>query len=596
MAITDLLSVSRLGIFASQGMLQTISHNISNVNTPGFSRQSSALEAVPGAGSSSGGAGVHIAEVTRQYDRLVDRRLEFGTGELGRLQSRDRFLTLIEETFNDMDGDGFSQRLDAFYAAADNLADNPTNPVGREDLVARADTLAGFIQRMHNGLSELTLPVDQEINVMVADINNRLENLQEINSTIVRNNVTNPALDLIDQRRTMILELGDLIDISTLEMPQNGLQISTSGGQELLANSNFSVTIDRSPTVTETGFLGLSIDGRDLDISKVKGGQLKGLVEVRDEIIHGDDGFLTRLDVIADEIRFQVNRVQSQSVSQRMYTTQTGAFDLGSDLANVGGMAAMQTDITQEDYLRSPVDVNRVVAGTIIFAGGVNADNLTTMPPSDTDPSDTVEINPGMSIEEVRQAIDDSVAVNATIVDNRLVVSAATPEGVYGVVSDSSGVLAALGIGALFGGTGARNMAVNQEIMDDSRLLGIGRINVDNIAAPTQVSFDDGNNEGALALGVLRTSQVNLFNQDSTLIGHYATTAGILGSVINQNTDALTAQRSSQDFISQVRESISGVSLEEELTDLVRFQRAFQASSKMINVADELMQTIIGMV
>ncbi|MBF0447595.1 MAG: flagellar hook-associated protein FlgK [Magnetococcales bacterium] len=591
MGLTSLLNVSKQGLYVSQGSLQTISHNISNVNTPGYSRQSAELHSASGDLNNPVGGGVTISDITRQYDALVQRREELGTAEVGRLQTRDRFLNMIEDVFNDLDGDGLSQRLDAFYTAADNMTDNPTNTVGRKELVAEADALARYMQDMNRSLTELTMPIDQEINVVLADINVRLQALQRINDTIVANDSSHPALDLKDQRRQMILELGEIIDIRTIEMPNDGVQVVTSAGQELLVGDSFAASFSRSATADENGFLGIKIGDREFATGdRLKGGNLKGLIEIRDNIVYGEQGFLTRLEKIADEIRFQVNKVHAQSVSQNLFTSQTGIFELGSDLD--GAVSTLVTDENSADYQDTPVDVSRIVNnGTIVFASGVDTDNLDTV--------STVTINTSMSLRQIKDEINNSGAVNAFIItdgDKQYLKIEAEAGNVYGVVSDSSNVLAALGVGAIFSGTGAKDMAVGADLLADSKLLGIGRLNSDDSTDPMTVTFDDGHSGGAIELGNLRKANFSIDGDTTTLTGHYARLVGELGSLIRQDGESLIAQESAQQFISDLQESISGVSLEEELTDLIRFQRAFQASSKMVGVADELMQTIISMV
>ncbi|HIJ84619.1 MAG TPA: flagellar hook-associated protein FlgK, partial [Magnetococcales bacterium] len=267
MSINNLLNISKQGIFVSQGSLQTVSHNVSNVNTPGYSRQVVQQESSAGNKQDSGGAGVKLGDITRNFDQLVDRRMELGTGELGRLETRSHYLSMVEDVFNDMDGEGFSHRLEAFFSAADALADNPTNPVGREELVVEADALARTIQKMHQSLTEMTMPVDKEINVVMQDINTRLRAIQDVNRTIVANENSHPALDLKDQRRQMVLELGELIDIQTLPMEQDGLRVMTSRGQEILADPVFAATLERSPKSDENGFLGIEINKREFGAS-----------------------------------------------------------------------------------------------------------------------------------------------------------------------------------------------------------------------------------------------------------------------------------------------------------------------------------------
>jgi flagellar hook-associated protein 1 len=590
MGLTSLLNVSKQGLFASQGNLQTISHNIANVNTPGYSRQTVSLESTPGDLGNPVGNGVRIAEVTRQYDQLVQRREELGISEVGRLETRDRFLTMIEDVFNDLDGDGLSQRMDAFYTAADNLADNPTNTVGREELVAQAEALSSYMHDMDKSLSELALPVDQEISLVLDDVNVRLQALRDINATIVANDQAHPALDLKDQRRQMILELGEIIDIRTFAMPQDGVQIVTSQGQELLVDTVYAAEFTRSSSMDENGFMGIEVGGREFGTNdRIKGGNLKGLLEIRDEVLNGEDGYITRLEAIADEIRFQVNSIHTQSVNQSMYTSQTGIFELGSDLDTA--ITNLVTDSSSDSYQNAPVDLSRVVTGSITFASGTTTDDLSTI--------STVGITANMSLREIKEAIDNSGSVSASIIadgDEQYLKIEANSGEVFGVASDTSNVLAALGVGAIFSGTGAGDMAVNADLAEDSKLLGIGQLNVDDSTNPVTITFDDGHSGGVLALGALRKSEFSIAGDSTTMTGHYARLVGELGSLIRQDKESLLAQTSAQSFISDLQESIAGVSLEEELTDLIRFQRAFQASSKMVGVADELMQTIISMV
>ncbi|MBF0295373.1 MAG: flagellar hook-associated protein FlgK [Magnetococcales bacterium] len=685
MSLGSLLDISKLGIFASQGTLQTISHNISNVNTPGYTRQTVELTSLPSYQFAEGGSGVRVTDVRQQLDQLVDRRLELGTGEMGRLETRDKYLQMVENVFNEMDGDGLSQRLEAFYDAADTLADNPANAVARYQLVAKADAVTKQLNGMYQDLNGIAQPLNREIDVTLADVNTRLKAIQEITNTIVRNHNTNPALDLQDQRRKMIQDLGKLIDIRTVDLKNGEVQIMSAREQELLADSVFSATLSRSADITSTGFQGIKIGERPLGLETIRGGQLGGLLELRDQVINGAQGYLTRLETLTDELRYQANRVHTQSVNKDMSSTLRGIMDLssvdtatkledlvsydvsasallkgiettatGSSVATLVDNAVAKTlveannrsavasaitsanlttdatdtvaaaavaadtggDLTLEEArvivvaaktlnaggtvaqayaavangLKTPDDIKRITSGNIILAYGTNGNNLT--------PGTAVSITRSMTLTQVLAAFNAAgTGVTASInAENRLQLTAATSGQKIAVINDQTGLLAALGVNGLFGGRGAQDMAVNANIMADADLVGVGRLNVDSLTSPQAVSFDDVNSQGALKLGGLRTDRFTLFGNSATLTGHYATLSGEVGGTINQNRETLTAHKAAQSFIADMRESISGVSLEEELTDLIRFQRAFQASSKMVGVADELMQTIIKMV
>ncbi len=600
MSVNNILNISESGIIAAQTTLQTVSHNLSNVNTPGYSRQGVTLL------NSSMGLGVQVQGITQQVDQLLDRRQELGMSETGALETKDKFLSQIEQVFNESSGSGLNSRMSDLYTSADSLVDDPTNVVGREDFVTKANGVAQYVGNMSQTLTGLLTPVDQQVDVLLADVNNRLKALRDVNAQIAGSAPGDPIADLKDQRRQMILDLGKEINIQTLDLPNGGVQIMMAGGQGLLADTVHAATLARSatnavdPTVvpqtnppTLTKFPGISMDGRDL--LNIQGGQLGGLLEVRDTLINGKNGFATQLDGLANELRFQFNSVASTGVSQGMSTSQTGVFLLGDNLD-----APMQDPTTGASPTGSPPDLSRVQDGNIVFATGADATHLSHMV--------TIPVTASMSINQLMEAINGATDQNGApgnmtasiTTGNTLRIQGPTGQ-VYGAVSDGSHVLAALGIGALFGGTGARDMTVNPALLDNSGTLGVGNIaNVyGNPSDPTQVTgatFDDADNAAALAMSQLRTTSVTINGFNGTLTAQYASTVGKLGAVVNQNTSSKTAQDAGQSFLDTLRQSTSGVSAEEELTDLLRFQRAFQASSKMVTVADQLMQYIVGMV
>ncbi|WP_193771203.1 flagellar hook-associated protein FlgK [Candidatus Magnetaquicoccus inordinatus] len=599
MSVNNILNTSQSGIYASQNTLQTISHNIANANTTGYSRQKVTLVNAPM------GLGVQVKDISRQLDHLLDRRQELGMSETGSLDAKSRFLEQIENIFNESNGEGLNSRLGDLFTAADYLVDNPTNPVNREEFITRGQSVANYLQKMDTTLTGLLTPVDKEVDVLLEDVNTRLKAIRDINAVITGRGGSDTPLDLLDQRRQMVLELGKLINIQTLDMPGNGLQIMMAGGQGLLVDSSHAAVLARStvknavdptdPSKT-TDFKGITLDGRDL--LRIQGGELGGLIEVRDTLINGKNGFATKLEKLTDEVRYQFNKIGSVSVSRSMNTTQVGAFALGNNLQTA--ISSLVTDAKSALYAGAPVDLSRSQDGEMVFAVGSDANHLNHVV--------RVAVTRSMTIQDVVDAINNATDqdgnsgyMSASITtDNHLRIQSATGQ-YYGTVSDSSNMLAAFGVGVLFNGTAARDMGVNTELLDDSNTLGVGRMvavygDPNDPTRITSATFDDGDNQAALAFSRLRDTKVWIGNQNATLTGHYAAISGELGAVINQNNESMSAQQAAQDFLDTLRQSTSGVSMEEELTDLLRYQRSFQACSKMVTTADQMMQTIINMV
>ncbi|MEO5366335.1 MAG: flagellar hook-associated protein FlgK [Magnetococcus sp. WYHC-3] len=634
MAINDILNISRSGLVSNQSALQVVSHNIANASTPGYSRQvldlrnSSPVRS--GSMVNAAGSGVEVADIGRQVDELVERRLFLGEQEMGRLEARDRYLVMVEEVFNEMDNEGLSTRLDAFFQSLDDLSDNPANPVTRSQVVMSAENLARQGRDMQNALSELTLPVDQEITNMVGQINTLLGNLATVNQAVVRAGDTTSKLDLMDQRNQMLMDLGNLMDINVLENANGSVSVRNSSGQLLLENE-YQATLERTGEPDENGYSPIMLmtpvpgseqpDQRTLD---VRGGQLQGLLEVRDSLIYGSDGFLTRLESVMGELRYQVNRVHSQSVSEDMYSSRTSAFDIATDLDLASAdlntaLNELVADGTPPDLARAMSEIRGFYVGGVVnngltdtnnvpaitFAFGSNTEQLSVFKVNMADPATGAVQSINGLVSAINTAADAAGLIDAdagqsfaSISGNRLTL--AVPSGSsarFGVVSDTSGMLAGLGVGAVFGGQELATLAVASELSADNNTLGFTRLTLNTDSNGTsRAVHDDAGNSGALSMSSLRSQEVRLNSTTASFSGHLANTAGQLGLARQTNSDAMTAQTAAQTFMTELRESISGVSLEEELTDIIKFQRSFQASSKMVTVADELMQSIIGMV
>ncbi|MEO5372555.1 MAG: flagellar hook-associated protein FlgK, partial [Magnetococcus sp. DMHC-1] len=300
-------------------------------------------------GSGVGGEGVQISDVGRKVDELIDRQLQLSNSESGRLDARDRFLDQIENVFNDLNGDGFASRLEKFFDSVSSAADNPANTVARAQVVSDAQSLTLQANKMYSRLTEMALPVDKEVTNQLSDLNSQLKNFRDINVQIVRANSAGTApLDLLDQRQELLNKLSGMIDVQVLAGASGSMVLQTRSGQ-LLVDEKYVAQFSRNDRTTTTGFSGIGVDGQSFDFtSLVGGGTLKGLLEIRDQAINGSGGYLTRLESIVDEIRFQVNSIQSQSVASGMNTTQTGVMNLGGDLST--SIGSLVTDARSGKY------------------------------------------------------------------------------------------------------------------------------------------------------------------------------------------------------------------------------------------------------
>lgn len=596
MGVTNVLHIAKLGLFANQTAMSVTSHNITNANTTGFSRQAAQMRSLGTNGSTfTSGFGVRIGEITRSVDGLAEKKVTTSKQEIGRLDSRSRFLTMIEAVFNEVDGEGLGVKLDDIFGSAEELADNPSSTVARNQFLADAESMVNYVQKMAEDVSDVSMPVDQEVTYLLNDINTHIQSLRQLNLAIIRQEGTpSPALDLKDQRQELLKELSGMIDVQYFENENGGMTVMTQSGF-LLTEGNYAAEFLRGGGTTETGFPGIVFADRNIDITdRIQSGSLKGLLEIRDEVLNGTEtlngfqGWQQRLETFVDEVRWQFNRVHSQSVGDSLYTSQTGVFDLGTDIAS--SINTLSVDPTDPAFAGSPPDIRRVASGDVTIAFGSGVDNLGSVTFSVDIANDSIQdIVTKMNTALNGADSDLSVVING---ENRVVINAANGKG-YGVLADDSGIMAALGLGALFTGSEITNLGVNPELSGNVNLLGAGRLRQDDAG---NIFFDDVDNEGALALAELQDTNITLFDSTTNFAGHYAGVVGDLGTLVQQTEDDITAQQATMDYMNDFRESVSGVSLDEEMINLIKFQSAYEAASRIVVTANEMLDSIMNMV
>lgn len=783
MSLNTLLNIGASGIRVHQNAMLATSHNIANANTDGFSRQRvNIVQTANRYSAQISGNGAAVGDTVRVTDALVDKRIRDSERELGRLESRDKYLPIIENVFNEFGVDNeresgiLVQRLNDFFDAADSMSADPFNLVGRSAVLQSAEALTKSLKDMANSINEIAFPIDKEVDGAIDEINGTLRTIRELNDRIVAfEGSSDQALDLRDQMEHQVRHLANYIDIDSFRVAEGGIAILTGSGK-MLMGFEYAAQIQRSGTYrTESGelFSGITLDDKKGDITdSIVGGQLKGLLELRNDLIHGREGALSAIEVISDEIRWIVNREHSVSVGRELQDEQTGVFDLGGDTTGakiqdlVSGQDLVSSEIINasvgeidarhEDYPGTGVDVavrfdfstgkyavthdgtaasyspvyapttypgqvdlgwTRVslpsepqqlkvtdfaATGTLIVdpvdstntnypgpgksvvvtynaaddtygvtVNGVTAGNspvngpaspaaagagnypaavdlgwtklnVTTLPtnastisftsedpirfevPTSLAPPDMDRVKDGtikiaygtdadgmrafevvidpasMTINDVVNAVNKAALTSGFVTsgsfasvnsDNRFVLD--VPDGnlnKYGIVEDTSGFLAAVGVGAFFTGSGAGDLAINSEISRDTDRMGASRLrSIDGV----NYIFDNTDNAGARAMADLRSEKININGVSASVMTHYSELVGKVGTWTKSNNSDFLAATTSVQFLENFRESVSGVSVEEELTNIIRFQQSFQAASKIINSANEMLETLI---
>ena len=306
--IYGIMSLAGQALMTQQQAISVTSHNIANVNTPGYSRQRLKMTTNTPSDSAVGlmGNGVSGETIERIYDRFLSAQVTQENQALGRWDAQKDAVELVEMIFNEVDGSGLSQAMSKFWDAWQSLANNPAGTTERQILVTASQVLASTFNQLHSDLSQTQQNLDLAIQGTVADINRLSQQIADLNEKIISSEVGSfSANDYRDQRELVLKELSELIDFNSFEDASGAVSMLVSGGHPLVTGGQF------WQLSTETNVAGLQdvlwVDdaGNTTNITAdISGGKLKGYLDVRDGVI---DDVINRLDALAQTLMTDVN-------------------------------------------------------------------------------------------------------------------------------------------------------------------------------------------------------------------------------------------------------------------------------------------------
>ncbi len=365
--INQSLWIGRDALVAHQGAIAVTGHNISNVNTPNYSRQRVVLETkAPITAYPEGmlGSGVSLKTVQRVYDRFLNNRLNTALQEQYRWVAQQEVARQVEAVYPETEDTGLSSRIGAFFNAWQDLAAHPSGYAERLAVIGKAQDAALGMKQYHDSLSALQRDVDGQIRDGISTINSIAQNLNQLNDQIVRmkQRGQNPN-DLEDKRDALLADLAEYIDFTTNESPE-GLVTVTLGDDKVLVGrppEGKLVALDRGDGLADVAW---SSDPGTAITDRIGAGKMKGWIESRDETIRNG---LDRLDTLARAWMHSVNGLHQagrglDGTSGLDFFIGTGAADLSvnPDIENDPGKIAAAAADTTDDTL--PADNRNALA------------------------------------------------------------------------------------------------------------------------------------------------------------------------------------------------------------------------------------------
>jgi flagellar hook-associated protein 1 len=563
MTLFSTLQVANNSLVASQLGLQVTGNNIANANTPGYVRERIVVGPAPTVryGGLLLGTGVAVEAIVQQTDRFLEERMRAATSDLANGEAQEGAYVKLESLLGELTDTDLSSSLTNFFNSIQDILNQPESVSVRNLAILQGRTLTDDIRRLDDNARQLREDLNNQVVDSTSKINSLLEEIAKLNIQIVTAEggeiVKSDAVGLRDRRSNVLKDLAELVNIRTAEQ-QNGDVTVFVGGDYLVFQGTYrevksASTFDRGQPIAE-----LRLKETDSPLA-ITSGKIAGLYTARDTAL---TSFLDGLDSFAKTLAFEFNKVYSSGQGL------TGFSSVLSEFAVVDTAAP----IDQAGLMFSPVN------------GSFEVQVLNKQTGITTTKVIKVDLN-GLegetSLDSLAAALNDVDGIRASVTPARqLLIEADTPLLSFSFANDTSGALAALGVNTFFSGTGASDIGINAVVQSDPTKFA---------ASKTGIGEDSKNAE--LLSNLLSTplgTQANksLANLYDALTGELAQGSAVSKAVAE-------GFRVFQRTLEGQYMAISGVNIDEEAVKLIAYQRAFQASARVISTISDLLDVLV---
>lgn len=551
---------------AAQIGLQVTGNNIANANTPGFVRGRVVL--VPGPTQQFGtlllGTGVKVHSIVQQIDRFLEDQVRSANSDVASGEIQENTYAQLEGLLGELGDSDLSSSLSKFFNSIHDILNQPTSAGLRNLAVLQGQQLAADIRRYNEKAEQLYERLDQQVEDQANSINQLLKDIANLNVQISRaeGGDTSPsdAVGLRDRRDVALNELAGIINIRTTEQPNGSVAVYTGG--DFLVFEGISRSVKTVVTSSENGLFTTDIRVAETDAPVgTSGGSFAGLTISRDVIV---GNFIGQLNSVASALIQEFNKLYASGQGTIGYSTITSA------------IAPTDPDVPLDQAGLGVAPVNGSFA--LVLKNSLSGDTKTTVISIDLNGLDE-----DTSLTTLAAQLDaiDGITASITTTGN-LTFSADDPNLSFSFASDSSGALAALGLNSFFTGSDASDINLDPSVKADPR----------RFAASLGGVGEDTQNAVRLAEFLNRP----LDSQNgSTLAQLYDKLVSETAQGSAATLSATEGFRTFQKTLEGQKLAISGVNLDEEAIRMITFQRAYQASARIISTVNELFETLLNL-
>lgn len=612
------IELGKRSIMAHTDAISTAGHNISNANTEGYSRQRVQLkefdplyrpdlERPERAGMI--GQGIDVQSITRIRDEMLDQRITAQQNQESYWDTRSKYYTMIEQIYNEPDEVSVRSNMDKFWESWQELSINPESQAARQAVVTRGESLSDSIKSKWENLMGVGSLINSDIDSTVKQINSYANQIAAVNSEIVRSRgVGDNPNDLLDRRDLLVDKLSKLANITTDRRDPDEFMVHLDG--KVLVQGGVARNFDLVSLTDNNGYEKLVWADTREDAS-VSGGTLGALIELRDVDVRNEIQSLNTMTMNFSDL---VNDVHRNAYGANNVTG-LDFFTQHSFVENVNGNFDRNGDgVLDHSYIfrftgTTTLNPQEQIGfeGVMTFSG----------------PSGNVQVpyHPTDTVETVINRINDSNGEVKAYLDrnNNLVLKGTTaqdvenPDFVIRHVEDSgffltgySGILAASGADGAY--DFARADAVDSlagahfavsPVLNPAGYIEVNGIIKNDVKSVAAAFRDDsgnvnaGDGRAAVEIASIRNTKV-MIGHERTLDDYFADSVTNVGLKGEQAENNLKSHMAIMNDLRTMRDSISGVNIDEELSDIIKFQHGYNAAAKFVTIWDSLIDTVIN--
>lgn len=634
--MANILNVGTSALLSLQQAITTTGHNIANVNTEGYSRQRVNFDTLTPQlnGGSYIGSGVATDSIERIYDQFLTNEVQGRTSSLSGSQAFYDMASRLDNLLADSDV-GLSSSLEDFFGALQSVSNNPSSLPERQVLLGEAQSLADSFHYLDSNFRSIGSELNTRIEASVNDINSLAASIAELNEQVVSATARangSPPNDLLDERDLLITQLSEKISVTTISQSDGAINVMVGNGQALVVGfsaqslQTFDDPFDGSQTLV--GIQGLA--GNVTDLSRyLDGGELGAALDFREQVL---DPAINQLGLVAMGITATFNEQHQLGVdlngqlggdfflplsaSYSEHPSNTGTASLTVDISDATALTGDEYSMRYSggQWTLTNLSTNESQTG----AGPFSVDGTTISIAGAAAEGDNFLVQPtlqGASLFELALSRPEDFAAASPLRSQEVLTNIGsgsigelhvTDATALPLVSDVTLTFNpdALGPGVPgydVGGIAGGPLAYDPSTESNGKTFTLGGFEF--TVSGTPQSGDEliiennqkgiGDNRNALALAGLQTSNVldggNASYQDvyGQLVADVAVKTRQAES--NTNTEEVLLNQSIA-----ARDSVSGVNLDEEAANLIRYQQAYQAAAQVISVADQMFQVLLN--